>query len=571
MGGVLPRMDDRLIPDNMAVEVVNCDLTSGSLIGLPQSEFLIDLSGRLPVVERAYRFPYSGADRWLPLPSRFSSVVRSPLANDSYNRIYWTNPGDISPHYNTMARIVNGDPAYDLGMAQPATACTITGTTGGTAPPAALAIDRSYTYTYVNSFNEESSPAPASNVFSGPPDAVWHISGFPTTAPANPAGRAYAPIVGIRIYRTITSAASGSQFYFVYGQNFPFGGSYDDSIPDSITVMNEVLETTGYQNPPDYLDGLVSIPGEFLAGFTGNTVHFSEPDRPYTWPDVYDQSANYQIVELAVWQQFLMVFTQGYPSVGSGNSPSNILLTQAQVPEPCISRGSVVVDLSGVFYASQNGLIQTTGYGMQNLTAPIVEKNEWLLRYHAANLVAARHRSQFIAVNGTSLGFLVDYAEQRLAFQDLSYTNGVVCIWNDEFTGDTLVCANGRIYEWDCPTMPPQIYRWRSKNFNTPMPISLGAVQIDINPEILTPPPVDSYPLDNGDPSMDLPPGINAVFRYYAGPNLDLIMARNLTKQQEIFRLPNGFKCFDHQVEILARVPISSIQLSTTLGELKKT
>ena len=68
--------------------------------------------------------------------------------------------------------------------------------------------------------------------------------------------------------------------------------------------------------------------------------------------------------------------------------------------------------------------IQTTGFGMQNITAPILEKNEWLLRYKAKDLMAARHRSQFMAVNGTGAGFLVDYAEQRLAFQDLSYRKG---------------------------------------------------------------------------------------------------------------------------------------------------
>ena len=37
----------------------------------------------------------------------------------------------------------------------------------------------------------------------------------------------------------------------------------------------------------------------------------------------------------------------------------------------------------------------------------------------------------------------------------------------------------------------------------------------------------------------------------------------------EIFRLPKGFKAFDHQAEIVSRVPVTSIQLSTTLEELK--
>jgi hypothetical protein len=570
MGGVLPRIDDRLIPDNMAVEAVNCDLTGGQLVGLPHSEFLIDLSSKLPVVERAYRFPdANGNIIWLPLPSRYSSVVRSPVVNDVYDRVYWTNPGDISPHWSTPSDIVAGNPPKDLGMAQPTAAAVITGVTGGTAPPAALPVDRTYTYTFINAYNEESSPAPASNVFSGPPDATWHVTGFPTTAPANPAGRNYAPITGLRVYRTITSASSGAQFYFVEGFNFPFSGTFDDGYPDSVAVLNEVLETTGYRNPPDYLDGLVVLPGGFLAGFVKDTVSFSEPNRPYTWPDVYEQTANYKIVSLAVGQQFMIILTEGYSSVASGNTPSNVLLTQTQVAEPCISRGSVVVDLSGVFYASQNGLIQTTGFGMQNITAPIVEKNEWLLRYKAKDLMSARHRSMFMAVNGTDVGFLVDYAEQRLAFQDLSYLKDVVCIWNDEYTGDTLMCAGGQIYEWDCPGEPPQIYRWKSKRFFTPMPMSLGAVQVELGPEVYTSVVDDPDPLDNGDASVDLPAGVNAMFKYYAGPQLTLIMTRNLTRQMEIFRLPNGFKCFDHQVEVVSRVPISSIQVATTLNELK--
>jgi hypothetical protein len=101
------------------------------------------------------------------------------------------------------------------------------------------------------------------------------------------------------------------------------------------------------------------------------------------------------------------------------------------------------------------------------------------------------------------------------------------------------------------------------------MPISLGAVQVELDSQIYTTVVEEDNPLDNGDPAMDLPAGVNAVFKYYAGPKLDLIMTRNLTRQMEIFRLPNGFKCFDHQVEVISRVPVSSIQVGTTLAELK--
>jgi hypothetical protein len=575
MGGMIPRTDDRLIGDNMAVESVNVDLTGGKLEGLPQVEFEVDLSGQLPVVERAYRFPEdsTGPEVWLPLPSRYSSVVRSPLANDTQQRVYWTNPGDPTPWFNTRARIAAGDPPYSLGTVQPlsATPPHIDSIDGGTAPPDVQPIDRSYLYTYINSFGEESAPSPASDLDSGPPDATWTVSGFPTDVPANPPGRNYPPIVAYRIYRTITSQSSGAQFYRVADVTLPQASDvYVDSVDDTTIVDNEILESTNWDNPPDYLDGLVAMPGGFLCGFTTNTVHFSEPDRPHTWPQVYDQSAHYTIVALAVWQQYLMVLTQGFPSAGSGNMPSNIILTQTQVAEPCIARGSVVVDTSGVFYASQNGLIQFTGYGMQNITEQIVSKLNWVEKYHADALVAARHRSQYMAVNGTETGFLIDYAEARLGLEDLSTLSDVVCVWNDEYTGDTLVCSNGVIYEWDCPHTPPLIYRWRSKQFFTPSPVSLGAAQVELDPQVLTPSSSDPIPLDNGDPLMQLPDGINAQFRYYAGPKLVLIMTRDLTKQMEIFRLPKGFKAFDHQAEIVARVPVSSIQLASTLEELKQ-
>ena len=575
MGGTIPRTDDRLIGDNMAVAAVNCDLTGGQLQGLPQVKFLIDLSSELPVVEKAYRFPpdqFGNPEVWMALPSRYSQVVRSPLANDDKNRIYWTNPGDPCPWFNTKERIAAGEPPYNLGMVQPsqATAPAINSVTGGTPPPGADAIDRSYLYTYVNEFGEESAPSGASDTMSGPPDATWTVSGFPTVVPPNPPVLIYPVITKYRIYRTITSATTGAQFYLVKEVPLPQASDvFVDDQPDVVIVNNEILESTNWENPPPSLDGLVAMPGGFLCGFTDNTIHFSEPDRPHTWPSLYDQSAHYRIVELAVWQQYLMVLTQGFPSAGSGNMPSNIVITQTQVAAPCIARGSTVIDLSGVFYSTQNGLVQFTGYGMQNVTETIISKLEWMNKYKGDKLIAARHRSQYMAINESDAGFVIDYAEVRLGIEDLSTFKGVVCIWNDEYTGDTLACADGKIYEWDPKDTTPLVYRWRSKQFFTPIPLSLGAAQVELDPQVYDPAPTDLIPLDNGDPTVHLPAGINAQFRYYAGPKLELIVTRDLTKQMEIFRLPKGFKAFDHQAEIVSRVPVTSIQLSTTLEELK--
>src|SRR4029079_7516877 len=180
-----------------------------------------------------------------------------------------------------------------------------------------------------------------SDVVSGPGDAVWHISNLPTTAPPMPAGRVYPAPVKTRLYRTLTAATAGAQFYFVV--DLPFGTTtYDDSIPDTTVVHNNMLLSVSYAPPVDGLDGLLSMSGGMMVVFSGNTVHFCEPDRPNAWPAGYDQSLLYQIVAMGVWQQQLMVLRSVFPSSGAGNRPDQFLFSQIQTAEPCISRGSMI-------------------------------------------------------------------------------------------------------------------------------------------------------------------------------------------------------------------------------------
>ena len=576
---MVPLIDPRLLSDNMAEAALNCDLTSGQLHGLFAPVLVKDFTSTPGPVEKAYLFlgPQAADGSydpiWVPLPSKYTSVVRSPLANDISNRLYWTTPGQ-PPKWSTYDQIKAGVPPYNLGTIQPTTAPIITGVAGGTTT--VPKVSRAYLYTWVNGFGEESGPSPPSNVMDGPPDATWSIAGLPTTSPPNPSGFNYVPVTQLVLYRTVTGQDTGTQYFEVARFNYGPGGNpppntYLDSALDTAIVGNLTLPSAGWENPPDNLDGLTALPGGMLVGWTGNTIHFCEPDRPHTWPSIYDQSAHYNIIALAVWQQYLMILTTGYPSTGSGNSPSNFIIVQSQVPEPCVSRGSVVTDLLAVYYASQNGLIQISGYGMSNQTLQLVDKEAWQERYHAKDIYCARHRSQYLAINGTGAGFVLDYADQRLAFEDLSTFKNAVSVFNDEYYGDTYICADKKIYRWDDTSQPRLRFRWRSKRFFAPTPISLGAVQVTLGPEVEIPrtgqfsPP----PLDNGDPSLALPDGVWGVLRYYAGPDFQLIMQANLTKQQDLFRLPAGFRAFDHQIEIVSMASVYSVQLGTTMTELR--
>lgn len=573
-GGEVPRREPRLLPDNMATRATNVDLAAGPLDGLPQPEHVIDLSGAPWPVRRAYRCPgptSADPEVWLPLPSEFSSVCRSPLANDTQHRYYWTNPPsspDAGAWWNTYAGIAAGTPHYSMGFipVDLGGTLTVTATGGTTTTPQ---IDRSYCYTYVDAFGSESSPSLPSPVVSGYPDSTWSIAGFPTTPPPSPAGKNYPPPVKMRLYRTITGDTTGAQFYFVV--DIPFGtASYVDTIPDTTVVNNNLLESTSWAPPVDGLDGLISMPGGMMVGFTDSTVHFCEPNRPHAWPAGYDQSLLYPIVGLAIWQQALVVLTNGYPSTGTGTSPAQFVFAQVQAPEPCIARGSIVTDLAGVYYASANGIIALNYYGMQNQTLTNLTRAIWMTRFRAEHIVACRHRAQYLAINGSGMGFIVDYTEERLGICSLSPFLDVVCVWNDAFTGDAYVIADDVVYKWDSVNTPSMIYRWRSREFYFPKPVSLGACQISLDPSVSLPAPEPvTPPPDTPMRNLELPNGVNALIRLYAGPSQGLVHEQWLQQERCLFRLPGGRKAFNWQFEVIARVPIHSIELASTMRELK--
>lgn len=582
-GGEIPRKESRTLPDNNAEQAVNCDLSGGVLEGLPIPELVIDLSSYTGT-KRAYRFPLAGqSDVWLPLIDPFSSVVRSPLANDTSHRLYWTNPSTSAQpgaFWNTRARIAAGNTGanapYNLGTIQPSTTVApgvvpSGGTTDGSVP----LIERSYCYTFVNQYGEESAPCLPSAVIAGASDGTWTITGLPTVAPTNPSGFNYPTITGLNLYRTSTGISTGAAFYqvmqFVYGSSPP-PASYADTLPDTVAVNNQELISASWANPLPNLDGLIAFPGGMLMGFTDNTVHFCEPDRPHTWPAGYDQSVQYPIVGFGIWQQSLMVMTSGFPSTGSGNTPSNFVFTQVRVPEPCISRGSIITDLAGVYYASQNGIVMLNYFGMQNQTLSNLTKNIWLNQFNPSGIIACRHRSQYLAMqtDGSGKGFLIDYAEARMGIMPLSTFQGATSVWNDEFTGDAYICAAGEIYRWDSQNTGPQIYRWRSKQFYGIEPINIGAVHVSLDPDVLTATAPTSIPLTNGDSTLTLPAGAVAVFNLYAGPDGEhLIYTKVLNAIRNEFPTPSGFKSYDWQCEIVACVGVRDIKLATTMRELR--
>ena len=562
MGGMIPRLDPGALPDQMAERAEDCDFRSGNLDGLPVLQHVISLPG----ARKAFHF--FNADHtdfvWLPLPSEFSSVVRSPLTNDDKRRLYWTNPGDLAPHWTTWDNIKAGVPPVDLGITHPPDTYQLAVTaTGGTAPDVLPWVARSYCFTYVNEFGEESAPNLPSEIVEGASDGTWTIIGLPPgQSPATTSGYNYLPATKIRLYRTVTGLQTGASFYMAgeWGIN-DAPTPYIDVSRDLDIVNNLTLISSNWSNPPEGIDGLVGLPGGMLVGFTGSTIHFCEPFRPHAWVVAYDQSVLYDIVALTVWNQSLAILTSGYISAGTGNSPANYTINQTQVAEPCISRGSVVTGLSGVMYSSQNGLIVTNYFKAELATLDTMSKDMWLTSYHGTTIKAARHRAEYIAIHEEG-AFIFDMTDKQTGWILVNHLDNATSIWNDEEEGNTYVMIGGEVYLWDNATMNKNTFTWRSKQFYRPAPVSIGAVHVTSSRR------VDDNTLPP-DPGGVLPDGVRVRFRIYAGSDFTLVMERDIQKPTDIFRLPSGFRAFDWQVEIIGRVRVDSIELASTMKELQ--
>lgn len=182
--GEVPRLSDRLLQGNQATIARNCKLTSGRLD--PLRGLGLDHESDIPYIKTLFKYRYHPAsgdpiDKWLTWPSDVDAVM-SPLANDSQGKFYFTSD-EFDPCMSTYADAISGVgpyPAlrYTLGIPNPSVAPSVS-TTGGVG----LTEERSYAFTFVTRYGEESGPSKASTLVSGKSDGTWLVSGLQAEPP----------------------------------------------------------------------------------------------------------------------------------------------------------------------------------------------------------------------------------------------------------------------------------------------------------------------------------------------------------------------------------------------------
>lgn len=582
-GGMIPAQDDHLLPENNAALAQNTFLDSGALQGLHVPRAVYTLLG--PGNQFVFRIPLVSTDKdhisasfWLEFVDPDTNVLKTPVADDSFERFYFASP-TVVPKYNTKTRILAGSAPFTLGIPTPETAPGVA-VVGGSGTTEA----RSYVYTWSSAYAEEGPPSPPTLV-TGFINGTWNIT---LTAPltADTTGR---NLTRVRIYRTVTNASGGATFFLLVDQAIGTT-TYADTTLDVVLAGNALLESTDWGGPPADLQGFVSMPNGMIAGWRANEIWFCEPFRPHAWPAAYTTSVDNTVVGLGVVGQTLVVLTQGFPYAATGVSPINMAFSKIATFEPCMSRGSIISTAQGVLYASPNGIV-LAAYGIvQNASQQLATKDRWLDLVTPQTLRAVRLGASYYAwgvsskgsfeptafentafvqddYTGAFTGVLVNLADPRVAWVELDsnmvLTNNVL---TDLWSGEIFLIRGGKVYWMDMSSDNVDgPYLWRSKVFQLDQPRNLAALKVrflaSVKDSSFTLNPVR----DTSSPQT-LKSDQYGILRVYAGENL--IATRELRVPGELIRLPSGFKEEFWQFEIEARVPVYSLQVATSVKEL---
>lgn len=531
--GEMPIVDERLLPEQNAQVARNVYLRRGTL----KPERAPGPITGLPNViapSSLYRYPNgnNGAGFWMIWGNgKRVHAVKSPLADDAWQRVYWT--GDGTPKMGGIAEITGGAqpfPArsFRLGIPAPAAAPVVAAPTDRVAEDEQplTAVQTSYVVTLISRFGEEGPPS-----FASSPIIRWDMvddapagGAVALSLPAIPGGAH--DLITKRIYR----AESSGVFQHV-GDVPAAQGSFTDTVPSE--NMGVSLPSLEWDMPDDRLVGLTALPGGFLAGYFGNTLCFSEAFYPHAWPVAYQLAFSEDIVGVAAVAGGLVVATNGRPHMITGSSPAAMADMHLDEDQPCVSGRSLVDMGEYAVYASPNGLVAVGGGSAQLLTKAMISKEQWKA-LKPETIHAYRHDGRYLAFyQGGCFAFTPG---EGFEFFDISATAG----WYDLDKDRLCLIQRNSITAWGSGAA--MTLRWRSKVHE----VAPGSGGFSCAKVIARQYPVTLRLIADGVTMLELP-----------------------VASRDLFRLPAGYAlCRDWEVEVVAAYEVQSVQIASSPSEI---
>lgn len=531
-GGLLPQVSPRLLPEGAATIAENARLDSGRLAAWRNPVVINDHNGTTFAVpsntKTIYRHRTRSSQSYWLIWSTEVHAVPSPIAEDPYDRLYWTGQqyprmaigteltGSVAPSYQpSISRKLGVDAPTDA----PSVSITVT-----IADTTITPLSRSYVYTWVSGLGEESGPSPASSIIDVKSGEEVSLT-FTGAAPANIYNTVSRPAYR-RIYRTNVNG----EFQFVkdiaYNAPSTTETILDENLGELIpsTNWNPPADENAGEHPDGPLVGLTAMPNGILAGFSGRSVFFSEAYLPHTFPRTYSLTTKSRVVGLASISIGLMVMTEGKPVLMTGSSSAAMTAVEIDNNQACVSSRSIADMGSVAIYASPDGLVAAGESGVTLITEGIFTRDQWQA-LNPSSIHAYHYEGRYIFFwqnGGSSGGYVYDGRTETPQITTLNYYASAG--FNDP-VDDALylvVTDVGGTFVRKFDAGTPMTYTWQSKEVRTEKPINPSCALID----------AESYPI---------------TFTLYAD---GVLKHTQSVANGNMFRLPSGYLAKDFQIKL---------------------
>lgn len=524
--GEVPKLARQLLPPGFAQTADNTFLENGNIV--PYKDFAAE-AVNLAKSGDTLSLYYYRQQYWFHWTTDVD-VAGAPIADDVYDRVYWT--GDGVPKMTTSAIATSGlnypAASYALGLPAPADApiLAVNGTSTGNDEV------RAYVYTYVSEYVEEGPPSDATIATVGNGQDV-DLSGMSTAPDGN------YNVAKKRIYRANTGTST-VEYQFVAEIDVETT-TYNDSKSD--TDLGEVMTSTDWVAPPSTMAGLTSMSNGVLAGFTGKRVVMCEPYYPHAWP--YDFGVADDIVGLGAFGTTLLVLTKGTPYAISGDDPSTMIQERLEIEQACVSKRGIASVGYGVIYPSPDGLMLFGTSEARIATKDIIDRDTWQ-SLNPSSMIGVSHDNKyygFYRKTDLSYGCIIfDPTQKYVVYLD---NPGVTAAYTNMYTDEMYIAMSDGAGGSDLKKFNAGsnlTYTWKSGLIQLDRPRNFGAGQVY----------AESYS--------------NLTAKFYAGGALKHTQT---VTSSEPFRLPGGFVDKGWEIEVTGTDEVTKVYMGTTIQELQ--
>ena len=333
---------------------------------------------------------------------------------------------------------------------------------------------RSYVYTWVNQWGEESAPSPASNLVMVADGTSVSVTGI--SLPPDGYG-----IVSANLYRSSTgfrpvdgkTQTPLTDYLFVATIYFP-SVSYTDTVLTKKLGMP--LDTVDVTPPPDRLQNITAVEGVIrLAGSVANRVYLSENFQPYNWPVKYELTLDSSVIHMKCLDQKLYVTTSTTPyiiDVSSCDDTKCTPVTDIGRPLPDISCGhynSAIITPFGLIYSSDPGVILIDPSARWHiLTSKWLTAEQW--HQLAPETARFEYWNGYLFIVTDETRFILDidgdpYGDVR--GMELSNISDAPVAMQATNTGQLMFLQDSAVWFWDkSDTFRP--FEWKSRELYSP-------------------------------------------------------------------------------------------------------